>query len=95
MNWHTTAQQLADQGLTVITDRQQCHKRSQDYSHFSPILTEQLKEYCADFVVLPTDESQIKTVVQHCVQQQISITVRAYPCNFETALLERMATSSG
>ncbi len=76
MNWQTTAADLTQQGLEVITDHHQCQKRSQDYSHFSPILAPQLAHHCADLVVLPRSEAEVMQVVQQCVQDRIPITVR-------------------
>ncbi len=63
-------------GLEIIDNPTQVLKLSQDYYHFSPVLTEQLKDKTADIVVRPGCEADVLQVVQACVATRTPITVR-------------------
>ncbi|MBW4540490.1 MAG: FAD-binding oxidoreductase [Myxacorys chilensis ATA2-1-KO14] len=63
-------------GLDLITDPSQVAKLSQDYYHFSPVLTSQLKDKVGDVVIRPANEAEVLRVAQACVKYKIPLTVR-------------------
>ncbi|NDJ16878.1 FAD-binding oxidoreductase [Myxacorys almedinensis] len=63
-------------GLDLITEPNQVAKLSQDYYHFSPVLTPQLKDKVGDVVIRPANEAEVLRVAQACVNYKIPLTVR-------------------
>ncbi|MBW4421746.1 MAG: FAD-binding oxidoreductase [Myxacorys californica WJT36-NPBG1] len=63
-------------GLDLITEPSQVAKLSQDYYHFSPVLTPQLKDKVGDVVIRPANEAEVLRVAQACVKYKIPLTVR-------------------
>ena len=63
-------------GLEVITNSTQVAKLSEDYYHFSPILTPLLTDKVGDLVVRPRNESEVLRIAQISVKYKIPITVR-------------------
>lgn len=74
INWDTIIAELA--GMEVITNANKLEKLSLDYYHFSPILQPQLAHKRGNLVVRPTNQEEVRRVVQTCVQHQIPLTVR-------------------
>ena len=74
VDWKAIAETLSP--IETIADPHQLAKLSQDYYHFSPILTPQLQDKRGDLVVRPTNETQVLEVAQLCYQYKIPLTVR-------------------
>jgi FAD/FMN-containing dehydrogenase len=64
------------QGIELITDSTQVGKLSQDWHHFSPILSGQLADKRAHIVARPVDEAQVIRIARTCAQKRIPITLR-------------------
>jgi len=64
------------QGIELITDSTQIGKLSQDWHHFSPILSGQLADKRAHIVARPIDETQVIRIARTCAQKRIPITLR-------------------
>ena len=74
VDWKAIAEELSP--IETITEPRQLTKLSQDYYHFSPILTAQLQNKRGDMVVRPDNEEQVLQVAQLCYRQKIPLTVR-------------------
>ena len=62
--------------LDLIQDPTQIAKLSKDYYYFSPVLTAQLDDKVADFVVRPKTEAEVIQIAQACVTTKTPLTVR-------------------
>lgn len=51
-------------------------QKSRDFYWYSPILKEQLKDVCADFVVSPRDEAEVIEILSICFRHEVPVTVR-------------------
>ena len=74
IDWKAIAEKLSP--IETITEPRQLTKLSQDYYHFSPILTVQLQNKRGDMLVRPDNEAQVLQVAQLCYQHKIPLTVR-------------------
>lgn len=74
INYQTIVRELA--GIETTCDRDRLTKLSLDYYHFSPILTEKLKNKRADLAVFPTTEAEVLQIAQICVKYKLPLTVR-------------------
>ena len=63
-------------GIEIVTDPTQLAKLSQDYHHFSPILSPQLGDKVGDLVVRPADQAEVLRIAQACVQTRLPLTIR-------------------
>lgn len=62
--------------LDWVTDSGRIARLSQDFSWFSPVLKRQLAGKCADAVVRPRTEDEVRQLVASCARLRIPITVR-------------------
>jgi FAD/FMN-containing dehydrogenase len=78
MNTTRNSQELANlfEGVEAVTQSDRLSKLSEDYFHFSPILTPLLEGKHGDICLLPENEEQILAIAKICVRQRIPITVR-------------------
>lgn len=60
----------------VVTDAVSRKRLSKDFYWYSPILSEQLDEKVADYVVFPHTEAEVKAIIAIAVQQRVPVTVR-------------------
>ncbi len=74
INYQAIAQELA--GIETTTNSDRLTKLSLDYYHFSPILTEQLKDKRGELAVFPTTEAEVLQIARTCVKYKIPLTVR-------------------
>ena len=74
VDWKAIAEQLSP--IETITEPRQLTKLSQDYYHFSPILTAQLQNKRGDMLVRPENEEQVLQVAKLCYHHKIPLTVR-------------------
>ena len=74
VDWKAIAEALSP--IQTITEPHHVTKLSQDYYHFSPILTAQLQDKRGDMVVRPQNEAQVLQIAQLCYQYKIPLTVR-------------------
>ncbi len=63
-------------GIAASTEFVDRKRRSRDYSWYSPILQEKLKDNLADIVVTPRDEVEVVRVAAACAKHRIPLTVR-------------------
>lgn len=73
MNWQNWAEK---NGIEAITNPLQITKLSQDYYHFSPILTPLLENKRADIVLKPATEAEVIAIAQACVSTNTFLTLR-------------------
>jgi FAD/FMN-containing dehydrogenase len=73
MDWQTWA---AQHHIEALTQPHQIAKFSQDYYHFSPILTPLLQDKRADIILKPATEEEVIAIAQACVQTHTYLTVR-------------------
>ncbi|MCA1903470.1 MAG: FAD-binding protein, partial [Cyanobacteria bacterium KgW148] len=73
MNWQEWAEK---QGIEAVTNPLQIAKLSQDYYHFSPVLTPILEHKRADIVLKPATEEEVIAIAQACVRENTFLTVR-------------------
>ncbi|MFN3361107.1 MAG: FAD-binding oxidoreductase [Pseudanabaenaceae cyanobacterium] len=66
----------AQRGIEIITQPAQVAKLSQDYYHFSPILTPLLADKRGDVVLKPATEEEVIAIAQACVASETFLTVR-------------------
>lgn len=66
----------AQQGIEAITQPTQVARLSQDYYHFSQILTPLLADKRGDVVLKPATEEEVIAIAQACVQSETFLTVR-------------------
>jgi len=57
-------------------DEKSLKKYSTDYSHFSPVLVEQLKDKYAECIVSPRDEEELEQIITFAVKNEVPVTVR-------------------
>lgn len=62
--------------LDWVTEASRIQRLSQDFSWFSPVLKRQLGDKCADAVVRPRSEDEIRRLVSLCAKLRIPITIR-------------------
>lgn len=74
IDYQAIAHELAGIESTDNSDR--LTKLSLDYYHFSPILTQQLKDKRGELAVFPTTEAEVLQVARTAVKYKIPLTVR-------------------
>jgi FAD/FMN-containing dehydrogenase len=73
MDWQNWAEK---NGIEAVTNPLQIAKLSQDYYHFSPVLTPLLQDKRADIVLKPATESEVIAIAQACVSTNTFLTIR-------------------
>lgn len=73
-----TLKRLCDdlEGIEMSTEDRALQRYSKDFSWFSPVLAEQLRDKKAELVVKPASEDQVKSVVAACKRHSIPLTLR-------------------
>jgi FAD/FMN-containing dehydrogenase len=74
IDWEKFAASLGE--IETVRSPAQLSKLSKDYYHFSPILSEQLKDCVADLVVRPKTEAEVLIAAAACVAAKVPLTVR-------------------
>src|SRR5262245_29441187 len=68
---------LRDLGdVPVVTDAARVRRKSRDFFWYSPVLTEQLNDCCADLLVEPTCEAHVVATAAACARHGVPLTVR-------------------
>ncbi len=73
MDWQNWAEK---NGIEAVTNPLQIAKLSQDYYHFSPVLTPLLQDKRADIVLKPATEAEVIAIAQACVSTNTFLTIR-------------------
>lgn len=81
-NWQTELNEcLADN--PVLWDEKSRVKYSSDFSHFSPLLYENVKGYTAECVASPRNEAELNAIIKVAAKYKVPITPRGLgTCNF-------------
>lgn len=74
IDWDRFAGEL--NGIRTITSGGQLRGRSRDFSWYSPILNEQLKDCVADLIVFPRSEDDVKRIAALVSRWRVPLTIR-------------------
>ena len=74
IDFQAIARELA--GIETTTNSDRLSKLSQDYYHFSPILTQQLQDKRGELAVFPTTEAEVLQAARISLKYNIPLTVR-------------------